>query len=324
MSASTTSRLELPFLQAGQALKNITHNEALNRLDSGLYLSCSDMSASVLPSDMPEGTALIISEMAGSDLSERIGQIGVYLATGWVWFLPKAGWTVWDQTTQTLRVFDGLDWVGPAPENIPDTLPQLGLNSTASPIQRFSIASQTSLFNHDGDSHRLTLNRAAEEDTASLVFQTDFAGAAELGLTGPSGFSLKTSSDGLTFSDRLTTPAGFTGIYSPAFASLKVTLANDTAMMVATPATGGLVALTVVSDAGYPSAARSALFAYDTGHSPDLVSLAVTNRVENHGATVLTGTTSAESHIGVSAVSGGLYLENRVTGDRDIRLTFLC
>ena len=36
MTATATPRLGLPFLQAGQALKNITHNEALQRLDVAL------------------------------------------------------------------------------------------------------------------------------------------------------------------------------------------------------------------------------------------------------------------------------------------------
>jgi len=45
MNAPTTDKLALPFLQPGQALKTITHNEALQRLDTGLYLSCSNMNA---------------------------------------------------------------------------------------------------------------------------------------------------------------------------------------------------------------------------------------------------------------------------------------
>lgn len=324
MNASATPRLNLPFLQAGQALKNITHNEALQRIDSGLYLSCSDMAANALPDDPTSGFTVIISKAAEHALVDRIDQIAVFVNGDWVWFTPKPGWAIWDNISQTLRVFDGQVWVSAVPNFVPDTLPLLGLNTSANPSQRLAVASHTTLFTHDGDSHRLTLNRAAPADTASVVFQTDFAGETELGLTGTGGFALRTSSDGVDFVDRLTTPNNYSGVQSPAFGSMRIILANDTAELIETPATGGIIALTVVSDNGYPSAARSGLLAYDTGNSPSLVSLATTGRIENHGSTTLDGTTSSISNIGISAVDGGLYIENRVTGSRDISLTFLC
>lgn len=324
MTAPTTPRLDLPFLQAGQALKNITHNEALQRLDSGLYLSCSNMAADALPSDPVSGVVIIISETPDTTLLSRIGQIAVFLTESWVWFLPKSGWTIWDEVGETLQVFDGQIWVGPTPGLVPDTLPHLGLNASASTSQRLAVASDTSLFSHDGDSHRLTLNRAATSDTASLLFQTNFAGDAELGLTGADGFSIKTSSDGTSFANRMTTPDNYSGIRSPAFGSMRVTVANDAAQLIATPATGGLVVLTIISDNGFPQVGHSGIFAYDTGTSPGLITLAATSRAENHGSTILNGTISIDGNIGVSAVVGGIYLENRIANSRDISLTFLC
>ena len=177
MTATATPRLGLPFLQAGQALKNITHNEALQRLDVGLYLFCTNMAAGHLPSNPVEGQAHII--MSGN----------------WIWFIPRAGWVVWDTAGETLRIFDGSTWVSPVSEMDHENLPFLGLNAPASSNQRLSVASDTSLFTHDGDSHRLLLNRAAVSDTASVLYQTDYAGEAEVGLTSTDGFSIKTSYD---------------------------------------------------------------------------------------------------------------------------------
>ena len=324
MTTSSTPRLDLPFLQAGQALKNITHNEALQRLDSGFYLSCSDMAADQLPSAPDIGTAVIISPTPIAAVADRIGQIAVFTPSGWVWFSPQSGWTLWNELQETLQVFHDGNWISSVPDIAPETLPQLGLNATASPNQRLAVASDTSLFTHDGDSHRLTLNRAATADTASLVFQTNFAGEAELGLTGTDGFSLKTSPDGTSFTERLTAPDGDAGIRSPAFGSKRMTIANDSAELTATPATGGIVMLTIVSDAGFPQVHYSGIFAYDTGPSPVLVTLAATNKVDNHGTASLDGTQSTDGNIGISAVTGGLYLENRITNDRDFSLTFLC
>ena len=324
MTATATARLDLPFLQAGQALKNITHNEALQRLDSGLYLSCSNMGATSLPDNPAEDLVLLVSHSPDITLSDRIGQIAVFTANGWVWFTPKPGWSLWDETEQTLRIYNGESWVPPMKETLQDSLPKLGLNAAATTAQRLSISSESSLFNHDGNSHRLTLNRAAQDDTASLIFQTGFTGVAELGLTGSGGFSLKTSSDGTNFIEKLSTPAAYNGVQSPAFRSKLISVENDAAVLIPTPATGGIVALTIVSQTGSPQAAHSGIFAYDTGLTPLLRSLAKIGRVEDHGTSTLNGTTSAVGNIGISAVEGGLHLENRIINTRDFSLTFIC
>jgi len=324
MTSSTTPRLALPFLQAGQALKNITHNEALQRLDTGLYLSCSNMAADALPESPDAGSAIIISDAPAAEVADRAGQIAVFMSGAWVWFAPTSGWTIWDEVSESLRVFDGTIWTGPSTDTVPETLPRLGLNATATDAQRLAVASETSLFNHDGDSHRLAVNRAAAADTASLVFQTNFSGEAEIGLTGSEGFSLKTSSDGTTFSNRFSAPQYYAGIQSPAFGSMRVSVEADAAVFIATPATGGIVVLTIVSDTGYPQVGLSGILGYDTGPTPSLITVAKTDRVERHGTSVLDGTFSAVNNIGISAVTGGLYLENRISGPREFSLTFLC
>ena len=282
MTATATPRLGLPFLQAGQALKNITHNEALQRLDVGLYLFCTNMAAGHLPSNPVEGQAHII--MSGN----------------WIWFIPRAGWVVWDTDGETLRIFDGSTWVSPASEMDHENLPFLGLNAPASSNQRLSVASDTSLFTHDGDSHRLLLNRAAVSDTASVLYQTDYAGEAEVGLTSTDGFSIKTSSDGINFANRLTTPEHYAGVRSPAFGSGRVTIAHDMALLIPTPADGGLFALAVT---GLPRARHSGIFTYDIGNSPDLVTLAGASRVENHDTIALTGTTSQDGNLSLIHIS---------------------
>lgn len=321
MNPSNTPKLALPFLQPGQALKTITHNEALQRLDSGLYLSCSDMAAEDLPSAPNEGQAVILS---ASLPNETAGNIAVFINEAWQWFTPTAGWTVWDNTAKILQIFDGQTWVGAASSTHPEVLPQLGLNTSANPNQRLAIASKTSLFTHDGDSHRMAVNRAAESETASLIFQTNYTGNAELGLTGTDGFSLRTSHDGANWSDRLSTPHDYSGIRAPAFGSIRLAIPTNTATFIETPATGGILAITVVSNGAYPSVSHSGLIAYDSGQSPALVVLAKTNHLEIHGHAVLNGTDSAIGNIGLSAVDGGLYIENRFNFDRILSVTFLC
>jgi len=325
MHQSTTDKLALPFLQPGQALKTITHNEALQRLDTGLYLACSNMAAEVLPTHPIDGETLVLSAAFTSNHpNENAGDIAVFRDGVWLWFTPKAGWTLWDTDDETLRIFDGENWIAPHSNSQTETRPHLGLNATASESQRLAIASATSLFTHDGDSHRMSVNRADETQTASLIFQTDYAGNAELGLTGPDGFSLKTSPDGTHWSERLSTPQNYSGLRAPAFGSVRVSIDNDSSQLIPTPASGGIFAITVINDNGLPLANRSGLLAYDTGSTPSLISLAKTGLVDNLGAAVLSGNTGTIGNLGLSAVSGGLYVENRINGRRDISLTFLC
>lgn len=324
MNASTTDKLALPFLQPGQALKTITHNEALQRLDAGLYLSCSDMAASEIPTAPTDGYVIILAaDFSGTD-AERAGQIGVFQNGSWVWFEPFIGWVIWDASEESLRVFNGDIWTAPVSNSQPELLPFIGLNSSANPAQRLAVSSPSSLFTHEGDSHRMTINRAAETDTASLIFQTEYSGGAELGLTGEDGFSLKTSKGGDNWITRLATPEDYSGLRAPAFGSVRLRVANDTAEYIETPASGGLLALTIVSDGGFPRISHSGLLAYDSGQSPSLVELAKTSRVEMHGHAIIDGTFSEDGNIGISAVEGGLYIENRLGTERIISMTFLC
>ncbi|MEO0465154.1 MAG: hypothetical protein AAF216_01320 [Pseudomonadota bacterium] len=73
----------------------------------------------------------------------------------------------------------------------------LGLNATADAQTRFAVAAEGTLLIHGGGDHRLRINRAADDDTASLLFQTDFNGHAEMGLAGEDAFSTKISADGI-------------------------------------------------------------------------------------------------------------------------------
>ena len=324
MTDDTTRTLSLPYLQPGQALKTITHNEALQRLDAGLYLSISNMAAAELPLEPTEGDALIIAENPSAELTTRAGHIAVSVAGVWTWFAPSPGWIIWDETSQNLRVYDGAAWVSGTASSMSDILPKLGVNTSAQDHQRLAVSSDSSLFTHAGESHRLTLNRAADSDTASLIFQTGFSGQAEFGLTGTSGLSLRTSPDGANWSDRLSAPDDYPGLRAPAFGSLRLFIDSNDAAFIPTPETGGLVAIIIVSEAGLTRADRSGLLAYDTGQSPGLVSLATTALLINHGSTPLDGTVGQNNRIGVSAVEGGLYVENKLPTQREFSLTFLC
>jgi hypothetical protein len=70
------------------------------------------------------------------------------------------------------------------------------LNATADLQNRLAISSPASLFNHEGHGHQVKVNKASTGDTASLLFQSNWSGRAEMGLAGNDEFSIKVSGDG--------------------------------------------------------------------------------------------------------------------------------
>ena len=65
----------------------------------------------------------------------------------------------------------------------------LGVNAVADEVNRLAVASEASLFSHDGAGHQVKVNKAAAGDTASLLFQTGWSGRAEMGTTGSDAFA---------------------------------------------------------------------------------------------------------------------------------------
>jgi len=80
----------------------------------------------------------------------------------------------------------------------------LGVNTSADTTNRLSVKSPASLFDHAGSDHHLKVNKAADTDTASLLFQTGYSGRAEFGTTGDDNFRIKVSPDGTAWTEALT------------------------------------------------------------------------------------------------------------------------
>ncbi len=83
-------------------------------------------------------------------------------------------------------------------------LAKLGINTAADLTNRLAVAADASLFTHAGSSHRMTLNKAGAGDTASLLWQDNFSGRAELGLTGDDALHVKVSPNGSSWIEALT------------------------------------------------------------------------------------------------------------------------
>ncbi|NTZ90365.1 DUF2793 domain-containing protein [Agrobacterium tumefaciens] len=191
-----TARLQLPYILPSQAQKHVTHNEALQRLDAIVQLTIKDVIAAP-PGEPVEGDCFLLSADATGDWAGKGGKLAFRQDGAWLLITPQPGWTAWFAAEGKYRLLrDGVWRDMPLPAM--GRLERLGIGTEADATNRLALAAPASLFTHtqaDG-SHRMTVNKAAKIDTASLLFQSGWSGRAEMGLAGHDGFSIKTSADG--------------------------------------------------------------------------------------------------------------------------------
>lgn len=197
MQTLTSQHLNLSFIAPSQAQKHITLNEALKTLDTVINLSVKSTTLTFPPSDPAQGDRFIIGKNPTGLWENKEGYLVQFEDAGWTYFSPKIGWRVWDEATQALKVWTSLDW---------DTLTGdegqynfMGINTETDLSNRLTISSHSTLFTHEGQGHQLKINKNSMPDTASLIFQDNFIGHAEMGLVGEDDFSIKVSSDGIDF-----------------------------------------------------------------------------------------------------------------------------
>lgn len=89
-----------------------------------------------------------------------------------------------------LLVFNGLQW-----QSLFNPQPVAGINTTADNYNRLAVASDAVLFTHNGAGHQLKVNKNLSTNTASLLFQSNWTGYAEMGLAGENNFSIKVADD---------------------------------------------------------------------------------------------------------------------------------
>lgn len=199
----TSPLLSLPYIQAAQAQKHITHNEAIELLDAVTQISLEALDATMPPASAAKGQAWAIAAGATGVWAGHIGKIAAWRGGGWLFVTPNVGWVAWDKTTGTLNVWTNTGWAvqGGTPDF--DNLAGVGINAASDATNKLAVAADATLLSHDGAGHQLKLNKASISDTASLLYQTNWSGRAEMGLAGNDDFAIKVSADGSTFTEAL-------------------------------------------------------------------------------------------------------------------------
>ena len=199
MSSEQSALLGLPYIQAAQAQKHITHNEALRLLDVLVQATVIDRDRTAPPGNSTAGDRHLVAAGAGGAWVGQDGALALYETETWIFHAPRPGWRVHVLAEGTTVVFDGADWIG----GIATGTDRLGINTGADEVNRLVVSASATLLTHDGAGHQLKLNKAEEGDTATLLFQTGFSGRAEMGCAGEDAFSIKVSADGDTWTRAL-------------------------------------------------------------------------------------------------------------------------
>lgn len=221
-----TANLRLPYIEASQAQKHVTHNDALSILDRTVHLSVLTSTYTSPPASPIEGDRHIVAAGATGDWSGHDKSVAVYSDGGWMFDAPKTGWRAWSVAEAALLVYDGTAWSSyGAPPQALDNLLHLGVGTTADATNPFSAKLNNALWTaktvaEGGDGNlRYKLSKQAAANTLSLLFQDNYSARAEIGLCGDDDFHFKVSPDGSTW-----------------FEGLRINRANG---KVSFPATGG-------------------------------------------------------------------------------------
>lgn len=102
-------RLDVPYIVSGQAQKELTHNDALNDLDSLAQISVITSTTNAPPGSPAEGDSYIIGPSPTGAWAGHAGKVASYYS-GWRIKTPKEGWVAWVRDLDCLYIHTGSAW----------------------------------------------------------------------------------------------------------------------------------------------------------------------------------------------------------------------
>ena len=212
---SASANLALPFIEGGELLPDVTLNETLRLIDTLVQLAIVDRDLNAPPGSPVEGQRWIVkaSPSPTGAWAGHGNHIAAWQDGGWVFCVPKVGWFAYVIDESALIAWSGTAWV-PALDFAGITTLQnlalLGVGTTADSTNPFSAKLNNALWvaktvAEGGDGHlRYKMSKESAAKTLSLLFQDNFSGRAEIGLTGDDDFHFKVSADGSSWLDAIT------------------------------------------------------------------------------------------------------------------------
>ena len=203
-----TLHIGLPYLDAAQAQKHVTHNDALQILDALVQLSVLARDINTPPLSPAEGARYIVGLSPTGVFLNHSAAIATFVDGVWRFLPPHAGWFAYVEADNALRLFDGLQWRDASDAiHALANLDRLGIGTTADTQNPFSAKLNAALFTAKSAGEggtgdlRFKLNKTSSVNVVSQLYQNNYSGRAETGLIGDDHFRVKVSADGSAWKD---------------------------------------------------------------------------------------------------------------------------
>ena len=110
MTDATTPRLALPLLQAGQAQKEMAHNEALALLDLAVHGAVVAAGANRPPAAPQHGQCWIVGPAPEDAWAGKAHAVAGWTEGGWRFLVPREGMRLWAGPASGDALFSGGAW----------------------------------------------------------------------------------------------------------------------------------------------------------------------------------------------------------------------
>lgn len=112
MSSIYSPRHNLPFLAVAQAQKEITHNEALARIDALLNPVAEGIAAEPPPlTEADAGKCWLVDADPTAEWSGRSGDVACWTGFGWQFQVPVPGMQIWLRSDKAYRIRNEDSWL---------------------------------------------------------------------------------------------------------------------------------------------------------------------------------------------------------------------
>lgn len=105
-----TPNLALPYIEAAQAQKHVTHNDALDRLDALVQLAVESRTLTAPPGSPADGACYIPAAGATGAWSGWDLDLAVLVGGAWLRITPKSGMKAWVKAERLTVTFEDGTW----------------------------------------------------------------------------------------------------------------------------------------------------------------------------------------------------------------------